>query len=118
MGYYGNKSGIVIILKSEWKLAMNYSRQRQLIWDAVTQGGGHPTAEELKGYAENFDECKKILSEKIAGIEEKIEKHKKRAEDIFSKTEKNALGKILRLLPELSLSTYGIAALMRDFSLL
>ena len=26
---------------------MNYSRQRQLIWDAVTQGGGHPTAEEL-----------------------------------------------------------------------
>ena len=26
---------------------MNYSRQRQLIWDAVTKGGGHPTAEEL-----------------------------------------------------------------------
>lgn len=77
-----------------------------------------PTAEELKRYAENFDECKKILSEKIARIQEKIEKHKKRAEDVFSKTEKNALGKILRLLPELSLSTYGIAALMRDFSLL
>ena len=26
---------------------MNYSRQRQLIWDAGTQGGGHPSAEEL-----------------------------------------------------------------------
>lgn len=83
--------------------------------DFVADSAYIPTAEELKGYAENFDECKKMLSEKISRIEEKIEKHKKRAEDVFSKTEKNALGKNFAAVAGAFPSTYGIAALMRDF---
>ena len=77
-----------------------------------------PTAEELKTYAENFGGCKKTLSEKISLFGKRIEKYKENFEEVFSKTEKNELGKILRLLPELSLLPYGLSALMRDFSLL
>ncbi len=81
-----------------------------------------PTAEELKIRSERFEEHRETLGERAAVLQKETENLRRVFENSVGKTdqktdEKRLFG-VLRCLPELSLMTNGIAALMRDFSLL
>lgn len=77
-----------------------------------------PTTEQLKFRAEKFGKHKNALFQKISVLSQKIGEMSAIFEKNDAKNEVEGIGEILRLLPELSLDTKGIATLMRDFSLL
>ena len=75
-----------------------------------------PSLNELEKYEKNFEEARKKILPAISGIQRDCRIFKEEiGNDVF-----RIFADVLKLLPELSqsLMPYGIAALMRDFSLL